>query len=121
VTKKVASVGVEDVRDVINVGDSDIPDAKIEKMIQRAAVTVGLETSKTIDAQNCTEAQKEAITILAAVYAVCFLSGGSAIGLNFTVGDLNVTQSSKVPSLDVLQAECARLIEKLKTPYIGRA
>jgi hypothetical protein len=121
VTQKVASVGVDDVRDVLNVGDSDIPDAKIQKMIQRAAVTVGLETSKTIDSQNCTDSQKEAITVLAAIYAVCFLSGGSAIGLNFQVGDLDVTQSSKLPSLDVLQGECSRLIEKLKTPYVGRA
>jgi hypothetical protein len=114
-------VTAEDVRDVLNVEDSDIPDAKVLKMIKRAAVTVGLEISATIDSINCTDAQKEAITVLAAIYALCFLTGGSAVGLNFSVGDLNASQSSKLPSLDVLQGEFSRLLDKLKTPYIGRA
>jgi hypothetical protein len=116
-----AAVTVEDVWDTLNVGDSDIPDAKVQKMIKRAAVTIGLETSATIDSANCTDAEKEAITILAAIYGICFLSGGSAVGLNFQVGDLNVTQSSNTPSLDVLQGEFSRLLDKLKTPYIGVA
>jgi hypothetical protein len=40
-----ASVSSDDVRDVLNVSDSDVPDVKVEKMIKRAAVTVGLELS----------------------------------------------------------------------------
>jgi len=67
----VASVSAGDVRDVLNVADSDIPDAKIVKMIKRAEVTLELETSAQIDYLNCTDAQKEAITVLAAIY-VCF-------------------------------------------------
>ncbi|MCW3998934.1 MAG: hypothetical protein NWE93_01685 [Candidatus Bathyarchaeota archaeon] len=114
-------MSVADVWDALNVGDSDIPDAKIQKMIKRAALTLGLETSTTIDSSNCSDAQKEAITLLAAIYGVCFLSGGSAVGLNFQVGDLNVTQSSNTPSLDVLQGEFSRLLDKLKTPYVGVA
>ena len=116
-----AAVTVEDVWDTLNVSDSDIPDAKVQKMIKRAAVTLGLETSTIIDSENCIDAQKEAITLLAAIYGVCFLSGGSAVGLNFQAGDLNVTQSSRLPSLEVLQDELSRLLEKLKTPYIGVA
>ncbi len=115
------AVSVADVWDTLNIGDSDIPDAKVQKMIKRAAVTVGLETSKTIDSDNCTDVQKEAITVLAAIYALWFLTGGSAVGLNFQVGDLNVTQSSNTPSLDVLQGEFLRLLNGLKTPYIGVA
>ena len=116
-----AAVFVEDVWDTLNVGDSEVPEAKVQKMIKRAAVTVGLETSTTIDFDNCTDAQKEAITDLAAIYALCFLTGGSAVGLNFSVGDLNTTVSSRLPSLDVLQGEFSRLLDKLKTPYVGRA
>ena len=116
-----AAVSVEDVWDTLNVGASDIAEAKVHKMIQRATVTVGLEISATIDSSNCTDAQKEAITDLAAIYVVCFLSGGSAVGLNFSVGDLNISQSSRSPSLDVLQGEFSRLLDKLKTPYVGRA
>ncbi len=102
-------------------GDSDIPEAKVLKMVKRAAVTVGLEISQTIDSGNCSDAQKEAITDLAAIYVLCFLTGGSAVGLNFSVGDLNTSQSSKLPSLDVLQGEFSRLLDKLKTPYVGSA
>ncbi len=116
-----ATVTVEDVWDTLNVGASEIAEPKVQKMIKRASVTIGLEISTTIDSDNCTDAQKEAITDLAAIYALCFLSGGSAVGLNFSLGDLSTSQSSKVPSLDVLQGEFSRLLDKLKAPYIGRA
>ena len=111
---------IEDIRDVLHLCDSDISDAKVLKMIKRAEVTLELELSADIDHQNCSDAQKEAITLLAAIYAVCYLTGGSAIGLNFTVGDLNSSNSS-LPSLAVLQAEFERLLANLKTPYVGSA
>jgi len=114
------SVSAEDIRDALNLKDSDISDAKVLKMIKRAEVTLELELSTDIDYQNCTEAQKEAITVLAAIYAVCYLTGGSAIGLNFSVGDLSSSNSS-LPSLAVLQVEFERLLSGLKTPYVGSA
>lgn len=118
-----ASVSAEDVRDVLHVSDADIPDAKVLKMIKRAEVTIELETSAQIDYSNCSDAQKEAITVLAAIYALCFLTGGSSVGLNFSVGDLNVSNqaASNIPQLSVLQGECARLIEALKSPFVGSA
>jgi hypothetical protein len=93
----VGSVSAEDIRDVLNIKDPDVSDAKVLKMIKRAEVTLGLELSADIDYQNCTDAQKEAITLLAAIYAVCYLTGGSAVGLNFSVGDLS-TSTSALPS-----------------------
>jgi hypothetical protein len=62
-----ASVDVDDVRDVINVSSAEVPDAKVLKMIKRAEVTLELETGAQIDYVSCTEAQKEFITVLAAV------------------------------------------------------
>jgi hypothetical protein len=115
-----ASVTIDDVRDVLHIADSDIPDAKVLKMVKRAAVTLGLELNSQIDYSNCSEAEKEAITVLSAIYAICYLTGGSAIGLNFSVGDLNSSNSS-LPSLTVLQAEFERLLANLKTPYVGSA
>ncbi len=114
------SVSAEDVRDVLNLKDSDISDVKVLKMIKRAEVTLELELSADIDHQNCTDAQKEAITLLAAIYAVCYLTGGSAIGLNFSVGDLSSSNSS-LPSLAVLQNEFERILASLKEPYVGSA
>lgn len=110
----------EDVRDILHLSDVDIADAKVLKMIKRAEVTLALELSADIDYQNCSDAQKEAITVLAAIYAVCYLTGGSAIGLNFSVGDLNSSNSS-LPSLAVLQGEFERLLVGLKKPYVGSA
>jgi hypothetical protein len=114
------SVTVDDVRDVVNVSPSDIPDSKIVKMIKRAKITLELETGKEIDYNNCTEAEKEFITVLAAIYAICYLTGGSAVGLNFSVGDQNVNVLSKAPPLDVLQSELERILSNLKGCYVGR-
>lgn len=109
---------VDDIRDVLHVNASDIPDDKALKMIKRAVVTLSLELTENIDYLDCSEAQKEAITLLAAIYAVCYLTGGSTIGLNFSVGDLT-SNNSAVPSLNVLQTEFERVLDSLKTPYVG--
>jgi hypothetical protein len=115
-----ASASVDDVRDVINISSAEVPDAKILKMLKRAEVTLELELGKEIDYQNCTDAEKEFITVLAAIYAICYLTGGSAVGLSFSVGDQNVSVLSKAPPLDVLQSELERILANLKQPYIGR-
>ena len=54
-----ASVTVDDARDVINISLADVPDAKILKMLKRAEVTLELELGKEIDYQNCTDSEKE--------------------------------------------------------------
>ena len=113
-----ASVTVEDVRDVINISPTDIPDEKIQKMIKRAETTLELELEKEIDYNNCTEPEKEFITLLAAVYAICHLTGGSAVGLNFTIGDQNISLTEKAPPLNILQSELERILNNLKQPHI---
>ena len=115
-----ASVSVDDVRDVIRVGSAEIADAKVTKMVKRAEVTFELETDKEIDSGDCSDAEKEFITVLAAIYAVCFLTGGSAVGLSFSVGGQNVSVLSKVPPLEVLQAELERILNGIKGVHFGR-
>jgi len=115
-----ASVSADDVRDVINVGSVEIPDAKILKMIKRAEVTLELELGKEVEYENCTDAEKEFITVLAAIYAICYLTGGSAVGLNFSIGDQNVSVLGKAPPLEVLQAELDRILSGLKQPHVRR-
>jgi hypothetical protein len=115
-----ASVSVEDVRDVLGISQSDIPDSKIEKMLKRAEVALELELGKEIDYADCTDAVKEAVTVLAAIYAICYLTGGSAVGLSFSVGDKNVSVLGNAPPLNVLQAELERILKGLKEPYVGR-
>jgi len=118
VSPTLASVSVDDVRDVINISDSEIPDAKVLKMIKRAEVTLELETNREIDYVNCSDAEKEFITVLAATYAVCYLTGGSAVGLSFSVGDQNVTALSNAPPLDVLKSELQRMLDKIREPTV---
>jgi len=114
------SVSVDDVRDVIHVSSAEVPDTKVLKMIKRAEVELELETGREIDYSNCSDGEKEFITVLAAIYAVCYLTGGSAVGLSFSVGDQNVSVLSKAPPLDVLQGELERILAKIKDIYLGR-
>ncbi|MEM2385619.1 MAG: hypothetical protein QXO67_01430 [Candidatus Bathyarchaeia archaeon] len=116
-----ASVSTADVRDVLNLDSGDISDDKIVKMIKRAEVALELELGKDIDYADCTEPEKEAITLLAAIYAICYLTGGSAVGLNFTLGDKSVSVLGNAPPLNVLQSELERILAVLKQPYVGRA
>jgi transcriptional regulator NrdR family protein len=51
-----ASVSVDDVRDVIKVSSAEVPDAKVLKMVKRVEVTLELETSQEIDYSNCSRA-----------------------------------------------------------------
>ena len=114
-----ANVSLADVRDVINVTSADVPDEKLQKMVKRAEVSLELELGKEIDFNDCSEGEKEFITLLAAVYAVCYLTGGSAVG--FSVGDQNVNVLDKAPPLSVLQQELERILSALKQPVVRSA
>jgi hypothetical protein len=116
-----ANVSLSDVRDAINLSIVDVPDEKLQKMVKRAEVTLELELGKEIDYNDCTDGEKEFITLLAAVYAVCYLTGGSAAGLSFSVGDQNVSVLDKAPPLSVLQQELERILNSLKQPVVRSA
>ena len=113
-----ANVSPSDVRDAINISETDVPDVKLQKMVKRAEVTLELELGKEIDSADCTDAEKEFITLLAAVYAVCYLTGGSAVGLSFSVGDQKVNVLDKAPPLSVLQQELERFLGALREPVV---
>ena len=115
-----AAVSVDDVRDMINVSSAEVPDSKVLKMIKRAEVTLELETNRQIDYASCTDAEKEFISSLSAIYVICYLTGGSAVGLAFSIGDQNVSALSKAPPLDVLQTELQRMLDKLREPTVRR-
>jgi hypothetical protein len=89
-------------------------------MIKRAEITLELETDKAVDYSDCSDAEKEFITVLAAVYAICYLTGGSAVGLSFSVGDQNVSVVDKAPPLEILQTELDRILKRLKGSTLRR-
>ena len=57
-----ASVSTDDVRNVLKISSSDIPDAQVLMMIKRTEATLELELNAEIDYANCTDAQKEFIS-----------------------------------------------------------
>jgi hypothetical protein len=65
-----ASIAVDDVRDVINVGSAEVSHSKIAKMVKCAEVTHELETDKEIDHSNCTDAEEEFITVLLRIWGL---------------------------------------------------
>ena len=114
-----ASVQPKDVRRIIHVSENEVPDDVVQDMIRRASLIVGLELGRNIDHTDCTEIEKEAVTLLAAIYMICYLTGGEAVGLSFRLGDLNISALEKAPSLEILKAELERILSGLKEPYVG--
>ena len=111
-----ASVTPEGVRERINVSVAQAPDDVVNRFITKATATVNLETGLSIDPTDCTDIEEVAIGNLAAIYVACRITGGSASGLSFRVGDLQVSESTSTNSglsagnLQFLLDEAKRII-----------
>jgi hypothetical protein len=114
------NVTPESVRERINVSAAQAPDDVVNRFIVDATETIEVETDLTIDPANCTATEAVAIRNLAAIYTACRITGGSASGLSFHVGDLSVSESSSSASglsggnLQFLLDQAIKIIEKLK-------
>lgn len=118
-----AAVTPDRVRNRINLSSSDIADSIVTEFIEDAVAEVMRHTGLTIDYNNCTEDERSCITNLAALYCLTYLTGGSASGTSFTLGDLSVkevTGGVETPSPAFLQQRVLEIIEKLRKPYFRR-
>lgn len=120
------NVTPESVRERINVSAFEAPDDIVNRFIVDAAKTIEVETDLTIDPANCTATEAVAIRNLAAIYTACRITGGSASGLSFRIGDLSISESTTSAGggnlqFFLLMNEAERIIGKLKQPYVGRA
>jgi len=113
------SVSPDSVRDLVNLTVDDVADDKVTEFLTQAAGEISLETDLTIDYSSCTEAEAAAVRLLAALYCLCYVTGGLSVGRSFSLGDLRVDVQNQVPPLSVLQSRLWRLIEKLTEPYVG--
>jgi len=84
------NVTPQSVRERINISAVECPDDVVTRFIVDAAETVMLETGLTIDYTDCTAQEAVAIRNLAAIYCAARVTGGSASGLSFRIGDLSV-------------------------------
>lgn len=115
------SVQPSEVRERINVSTAEAPDDVVNRFIAAAAVTLSVEIDDTINPADCTDKHAEVIRNLAAIYCACRITGGSAQGLSFRIGDLTVDEStSSSPSglsssnLQFLLDQAKGIIEKQK-------
>ena len=118
------SVTPDRVRDRVNLSSSDIADPKVTEFIKDAEAEVELEADLEIDYENCTQVEAACITDLAALYCLAYITGGSASGTSFTLGDLSVrevTGGTQGPSPAFLQQRVLRLIERLKESTLRMA
>ena len=86
-----ASVTQEQVRDRFDLTDIDVSDSKVDEFVDEAAVIIGDKIGKTLDDTDCTSREAIAIADLASLYCFCKVTGGSAIGLSFSVGGVSVS------------------------------
>jgi hypothetical protein len=108
-----ASVTADQIRKRLGLTPADISDEDALTFRDEAAAFLSEEIGKTLDAEDCTEAEANAIRNLAAIYCYCKVSGGSAIGLDFTIGDLRVS-SDAGKQLEFLRDQVERFIARQK-------
>ena len=113
------TIDAERVLNRINLTDKEIPKAKVETLIDDAITTIENELGVTIGELSGDAGSKSisvdkkyapVITNLSAIYCICFATGGSAVGLTFNVGDVNISADSNVPPLDILWREVERAL-----------
>lgn len=84
------SVTADEVRARFQLSDTDISDVQTQKFRDEAAAWLSGEIDETLDHADCTEEEANAIRNLAALYCFCWVNGGSAVGLSFSLGDINI-------------------------------
>jgi hypothetical protein len=108
-----ASVTADQIRKRLGLTTADISDEDVSAFKDEAAAFLSGEIGRTLNAESCTEAEANAIRNLAAIYCYCYVSGGSAVGLNFHVGDLGVSENA-VKQIEFLHEQVERFIQREK-------
>jgi len=113
------SVTPDSARNLVNLTSNDVADVKVSEFLTQAAAEISLETDLSIDYSDCSDGEAAAVRLLGALYCLCYVTGGSAVGRSFSLGDLRVDVLNQVPPLSILTSRLDRLIEKLTEPYVG--
>ena len=107
------SITADQIRKRLGLTEADVNDEDVLAFRNEAASWLSEEIGKTLDAENCTEAEANAIRNLAAIYCYCKVTGGSAVGLDFSVGDLRVSPNAG-KHLEFLREQVERFIANQK-------
>lgn len=117
------TINAQVILDRLNLTESEITKAKTEPLIDDAITTVENELDVTIG-ELSGEAGSKSITVdkkyapvikdLSAIYLLCTVSGGSATGLTFEVGELKADVLNRAPQLTILEKRVEAALEVLK-------
>jgi hypothetical protein len=108
-----ASVTTDQIRKRLGLTTADISEEDVLTFRDEAAAFLSEEIGKTLNAEDCTETEANAIRNLAAIYCYCKVSGGSAVGLDFTIGDLHVSPDAG-KQLEFLREQVEQFITRQK-------
>lgn len=108
------SVSADQVRKRLGLSAEDIKDEDVMAFVAEVAAWLSDEIGRTLDYTSCTESEANAIRNLAAIYCYCHASGGIAVGLNFSVGDLHVSEAA-TKQIDFLKKQIERFITRETT------
>ena len=114
------SVSADQVRKRLGLTTKDIKDEDVMAFVIEAAAWLGDEINRILDYTSCTESEANAIRNLSAIYCYCYVSGGVAVGLNFSVGDLHVSEAAS-KQIQFLKEQVERFIsrETAFAPVVG--
>jgi len=106
-----ASVTADHVRKRLGLTNADIKDEDVMAFVAEAAAWLSNEIGRTLNYADCTEAEANAIRNLAAIYCYCYVTGGVAVGLDFSLGDLRVSEAS-TKQIQFLKEQVERFISR---------
>lgn len=118
-------VTADQVRKRLGLTSEDITDEDVLALIDEATAFLSDEIGRTLDPNNCTRGEANAIRNLAAIYAYTQATGGAAAGLNYKIGELSVQETSepidRSQQVAFLQAQVERFIARAKrfAPVLG--
>lgn len=114
------SVSADQVRKRLGLTAEDIKDEDVMAFVAETTAWLSEEIGRTLDYTSCTESEANAIRNLAAIYCYCHVSGGVAVGLNFSVGDLHVSEAP-AKQIEFLKQQVERFITReTASPPVAR-
>jgi len=105
------SVSADQVRKRLGLTAEDIKDDDVIAFVTEVTAFLSDEIGRALDYTSCIESEANAIRNLAAIYCYCHVSGGVAVGLNFRVGDLSVSEAAS-KQVQFLKEQVERFIAR---------
>jgi len=96
---------------------TDIDNTQVDLFLDEAVAILSHAIGVTLDKTDCTELQANALRNLASLYCYCWVTGGSATGLNFSIGDINISESSQ-KTFEFIKASVEEFIKTNKEKAI---